>query len=101
MTANGNGREDNAWKLLTETLTEEILKKIGNPNIISEYSKNMTEDRIILDDPFLEETKNWNNKQWQDYLFQNGVMDIEAFRQKCDDIVDEMIERKYGKSEQS
>ena len=57
----------------------------------------MTEDIITADEQFIEESKSWNNKQWQDYLFRNGVIDIETFRQKCYDIVDEMIELKYGK----
>lgn len=54
------------------------------------------EKRILTEEQLIEEGKNWNNKQWQNYLFQNGVMDIETFRQKCYDIVDEMIEQKYG-----
>ena len=56
----------------------------------------MMEKRILTEEQLIEEGKNWNNKQWQNYLFQNGVMDIETFRQKCYDIVDEMIEQKYG-----
>ena len=47
------------------------------------------------------EVQNYSNKQWFEILFQNGVMDIETFRKKCYDITDEMIERKYGKSEHS
>lgn len=54
------------------------------------------EKRILTEEQLIEEGKNWNNKQWENYLFQNGVMDIETFRQKCYDIVDEMIEQKYG-----
>ena len=57
----------------------------------------MTEERITIEDQFVEEAMNWNNKQWQDYLFRNGVISIDTFRQKCYDIVDEMIEFKYGK----
>lgn len=47
----------------------------------------------------IQERAMWSNRQWYEYLFQNGLMDIETFRKKCYDIVDEMIEGKYGKSQ--
>ena len=50
----------------------------------------------MIEEQLIEKTQNWNVKQWRDYLFQNGVMDIETFRQKCYDIVDEIIASKYG-----
>lgn len=40
-----------------------------------------------------------SNRQWYEYLFQSGVMDVETFRKLCYDIVDKMIEDKYGKSQ--
>lgn len=49
----------------------------------------------------MKECSEWTNREWYEYLFQNGLMNVDTFRQRCYDIVDEMIERKYGKREQS
>ena len=58
-------------------------------------------NNIISEQESMKECSEWTNREWYEYLFQNGLMNIGTFRQRCYDIVDEMIERKYGKREQS